>query len=457
MANRNKRLKGLAANAAKLALTIAGFWLLLTHEVGTWNRDPYGVYFAPVEGDVPSIQMDGTTIPPLASREELRSANGYWVDSQHQMVYVRLPHDKDPRSTPLVVAGEPHIGRIPIGHAIADYVQNVDPLPFFGWSLVAMTIKFAGVLASCAGWQLLLRGQGIVFPFWQQGVTSFLIGRFIGTFLPSTIGLDAYTLYEAGRYSNQWHRAIMAKALEKFMGIAGLFTGLLLTLPAGYAVLHGVAGARAGQLTAIIGIFSATLTFSLLLGLARPRRAKNLLDRLGSWLPGPLRRQSDRFLQAAAAYEGQTKLIFGVLLAKFATHFSTAIVYYFTAMAIGVVDVEFIPVVFGSLLQILGTLFSPTMAGEGAREALQALLLSNHLGGAAQAVLSAALGFVAAEAATLWGGAFLWTRKAGWRPTYLLVDGQQVDYSWLKDSDAGFNAEDISAKIGENRSPSAND
>ena len=70
--------------------------------------------------------------------------------------------------------------------------------------------------------------------------------------------------------------------------------------------------------------------------------------------------------------------------------------------------------------------------GEGAREAFQALLLSNQLGGVAQAVLSAALGFIAAEAATLWGGVFLYTRTADRRPSYALVDGKQVDYAWLE-------------------------
>ena len=54
--------------------------------------------------------------------------------------------------------------------------------------------------------------------------------------------------------------------------------------------------------------------------------------------------------------------------------------------------------------------FLTTIVGEGAREALQALLLEKQLGGVAQAVLSGALGFIAAEAATMWGGAFLWTR-----------------------------------------------
>ena len=127
---------------------------------------------------------------------------------------------------------------------------------------------------------------------------------------------------------------------------------------------------------------------------------------------------------------------------KFVTHFTWWS--FSTALAIGVVG-AFV-VVFGSTIQILATLLSPTIAGEGAREAFQALLLKDELGGVAPAVLSGALGFIAAEAATLWGGAFLWTRKAGWRPRYCEVDGVQVDYAWIDDEDdASFDAKELAA------------
>ena len=91
------------------------------------------------------------------------------------------------------------------------------------------------------------------------------------------------------------------------------------------------------------------------------------------------------------------------LLSKFVTHFTTAVVYYFTALAIGVTTAAFWPIVLVPTFKSWATIFSPTIAGEGAREALQALLLEKQLGGVAQAVLSGALGFIAAEAATMWG------------------------------------------------------
>jgi hypothetical protein len=151
----------------------------------------------------------------------------------------------------------------------------------------------------------------------------------------------------------------------------------------------------------------------------------------GRNLPAGVRAQLDTLTRAVGAYRGQLSLLFLALFSKFVTHFTTAVVYFFTALAIGVVGAQFWPIVFGSTIQIMGTIFAPTIAGEGAREAFQALLLSKQLGGVAQAVLSGALGFIAAEAATLWGGAFMWTRKPGRRPPFTLVDGKQVDYAWI--------------------------
>jgi len=352
--------------------------------------------------------------------------------------YLLLTHEID---------GGEGVGRIPIFRAIVDYVGNVNGPTFFFWLFVAMSIKFVGVISSAWGWSLLMRGQKLTFPFWQQIMTAFLIGRFIGTFLPSTIGLDGYTLWEAGRYSNEWHRAVTAKVLEKFIGIAGLFLGILVTLPAGYLVLSQVAGDNALRLAIAIGVLCAGISGSVIIGLVKPQLLRFILGIVGKVLPGGVRHHVDRFTDAVTAYEGQVGLLLKALAAKFVTHFTTAVVYYFTALAIGVTAIEFLPIVFASLIQILGTLFSPTIAGEGAREALQALLLSNYLGGVAQAVLSGALGFIAAEAATMWGGAFLWTRKPGWRPNFVLVDGRQVDYSWIDDeNDEGLNLEEVVAR-----------
>jgi len=331
--------------------------------------------------------------------------------------------------------------RLPIYDAIVEYLPSVDARTFIVFALLAMLVKAVGVVSSAYAWHLLLVGQRIRYPFWSAIMTAFLIGRFIGTFLPSTIGLDGYTLYEAGRYSNQWSRAVTAKALEKFIGLTGLFLGMVLTLPFGYPVLVHVTEQvgrpqAAPLLAALIAAIGGGVSIGVIAILVWPVLLTRLLSLLGRVLPGGVRAQIENLNRAVSAYRGQIGLLFAALFSKFVTHFTTAMVYYFTALAIGVIGAEFWPIVFGSTIQIIATLFSPTIAGEGAREAFQALLLAKHLGGVAQAVLSAALGFMAAEAATLWGGAFLWVRKPGWRPAFTYVDGEQVDYAWIDDSEA---------------------
>jgi len=343
---------------------------------------------------------------------------------------------------------------LPVYETITAYIDKVDvPLEtFILFAALAMGIKFIGVLSSAFAWHLLLIGQGIRFPYWQKIVTSFLIGRFIGTFLPSTIGLDGYTLYEAGRYSNRWPRVITAKGLEKFIGVTGLFLGMVVTLPFGFSVIENVmadlgkpdaAMAMAGAILAVAGGVSAVVV----VGLVKPALLTWGLSLFGRLMPGAIRAKIQQFTEAVSAYEGKIGLLMLALLNKFVTHFTTAVVYFFTALAIGVVGAEFWPVVFGSTIQILATLLSPTIAGEGAREAFQALLLKDELGGVAPAVLSGALGFIAAEAATLWGGAFLWTRKPSWRPRFCKVDGEQVDYAWIDETDSAKFDADALAEI----------
>ena len=429
---------------AKLLFTIAGIMSLLRHPIET------GIVETPIDQNITvQIQWNQTTDKEV----QLKFRN--ITDQSITEITKQLQSGKNDVEIELlagqyIIESERDVqplSKKPIYTAIAIYITKVDGNTFFMFALLAMLIKFVGVLSSALAWHLLLVGQGIVLPYWQTTVTSFLIGRFIGTFLPSTIGLDGYTLYEAGTYSNQWHRVITAKGLEKFVGITGLFLGMILTLPFGYSVLQDVTqkfpSLPPPEIQAlVIGGVAGSISFVVILGLVRPGLLSFALSIVGRFMPSKIQVQVQQFTNAATAYRGKVGLLLLVLLNKFVTHFTTAVVYFFTALAIGVTTASFWPIVFGSNIQILGTLFAPTIAGEGVREAIQALLLDKQLGGVAQAVLSGALGFIAAEAATMWGGAFLWTRTPTWRPTFCLVDGEQVSYDWITEQEI-FDANTI--------------
>ena len=63
----------------------------------------------------------------------------------------------------------------------------------------------------------------LVFNFWHIA-GSFLIGRFLGTFLPSTVGLDSYKLYDAAKFSGHVVPTAAATAVEKVMGLSGIWS-----------------------------------------------------------------------------------------------------------------------------------------------------------------------------------------------------------------------------------------
>ena len=321
---------------------------------------------------------------------------------------------------------------------IADTVAGIDAGTFWAFVAAAAGIKFVGILASMQRWRVLLAGQGIELPF-RHIFGSFLIGRFIGTFLPSTAGLDGYTLYDAARFSGRTIEVTAAKFLEKIIGITGIFLSYLVALPAGIGMFHAILGEERGDLVALLGV-------ALCLGIVGGLLVVLWFPGLVVWgvehlpLPGKARLHGlvRRISHAASAYKSKKSLVVYALGLSFVVHFTTAAMYYFTARAISAPGAEFWPIVLASSIQILATVLSPiTIAGEGIRELAQLVLLQNMIG-AGPAIVSAALGFWAAEALTLGGGWFWWARPAHYTPKWCRVDGRQVDYAEAARAAAAF-------------------
>jgi arylsulfatase A-like enzyme/uncharacterized membrane protein YbhN (UPF0104 family) len=313
--------------------------------------------------------------------------------------------------------------RVVAGRLVLDTLKGLDVGIFLLFCALAACTKFVGILASMYRWQILLRGQSIELPF-EHIFGSFLIGRFIGTFLPSTAGLDGYKLYDAARFSGRTVEVTATTALEKVIGFSGIFLSFLVALPFGIKIF----GPRAGLVAAITVPFCAALIGALLFVLWYPGIVQWFVMHLP--IPGKARLEGlvRRVSRAAAAYRDKKGLVLGAFGLSFVVHFTTAAMYYFTTLAIGAVGVEFWPIAFGSSIQILATVLSPfTIAGEGIREAAQYALLG-HMIGPAQAIVSAALGFWAAEALTLGGAYFWWFRPRHYTPAYCRVDGRQVDW-----------------------------
>jgi arylsulfatase A-like enzyme/uncharacterized membrane protein YbhN (UPF0104 family) len=306
---------------------------------------------------------------------------------------------------------------------VLETLRGIDAGTFWTFCALAAGVKFVGILASMYRWTVLLRGQAIELPF-RHIFGSFLIGRFIGTFLPSTAGLDGYKLYDAARFSGRTVEVTATTVLEKVIGVSGIFLSFLVALPFGIKIF----GERAGTIALLTVPVCAGIIAALLLVLWYPSLVQWLLLHLP--IPGKARLEGLvlRIARSAAAYRDKRGIVVQAFALSFVVHFSTAAMYYFTALAIGARNAEFWPIAFGSSIQILATVLSPfTIAGEGIREAAQYVLLG-HMIGPADAIVSAALGFWAAEALTLVGGIVWWVRPAGYRPEFCLVNGEQVDY-----------------------------
>jgi len=313
---------------------------------------------------------------------------------------------------------------VPAWRLVLDVLQQIDAGTFLLFALIGAVVRFLGVFASMVRWHLVLLGQGIEFPF-RHVFGAFLIGRAIGFFLPSTAGLDAYKLYDAARFSGRTVEVTAGTVLEKVLGITGIFLTFLVALPFGYQIF----GANSGTVAAITVPIAAGVIAGLLVVLFFPGIVQWVLERLP--LPGKARLEGlvIRLSNAAAAYRDKKLLVVGMLVCSFLTHFTTAAMYYFMALAVGAgAKAEFWPIVFGSSIQIFATVIGPTIGGLGVREAAQLLTLGAIIGPGV-AILSATLGFWVGEVPTLFGFLFWVVRGPDYRPGYCRVHGRQVDYA----------------------------
>lgn len=325
---------------------------------------------------------------------------------------------------------------------IRDAIGNIDAGTFWLFVLIATGIKLVGMVSSMYRWQLMLFGQGIELPF-RHIFGSFMIGRAIGTFLPSTAGLDGYTLFDAARFSGKSVEVTAAKFVEKVCGFSGVFMTFLVTLPFGIAIFGDnarfFAMASVPIAAGVIGGLVVTLLF--------PGFVQWILENVPIPAKHRITGLVSRISNSAAAYRSRPGLVLQILFLSFLVHFTTAAMYYFTALAIGASGADFWEVTFGSSIQIFVTVISPfTIAGEGIREAAQYVLLKEQIGGA-EAIVSAALGFWAAEAPTMLGFLFWWARPADYTPAFSRVNGVQVDYAAAARAAASLE-EDVDVRAG---------
>ncbi|MDQ3033412.1 MAG: flippase-like domain-containing protein, partial [Myxococcota bacterium] len=144
------------------------------------------------------------------------------------------------RRARLLLAGKAAISVGLLGWLIADISQRegmdalgarllaLAPLPI----LVAIALHFAAVLSGVARWRVLLDARGLSQPLpWL--LRSFLIGRFVGAFTPSTTGLDGWRGFEIARRTGDVAGSAGVLVVEKLFGLIGMAAVCAVLAPLG--------------------------------------------------------------------------------------------------------------------------------------------------------------------------------------------------------------------------------
>jgi glycosyltransferase 2 family protein len=308
-------------------------------------------------------------------------------------------------------------------HADLDRVGSTLAELNIGWFFVAVAIKGVGILSGIVRWRLMLLGQDIDLKLSNLG-GAYLVGRFFGSFLPSTIGLDAYRTYYASVRSREVAKTVAVTVVEKVIGLLALSFLALAALPFGLRMLNEKALILMGLV--ICGPFVAAVML-----LSQPKwfvRIAEWLKRRGSRFSQSMARMSE----AVARFGTQRGRIGVAILLGLVIHAATSAMYLATAKAVGA-DIPASEILFIGPLMIAATLVPISIAGIGVREGVYVFFLTNIGVPTEQAVLLGFLGFMAGELYSLAGGA-VWALTPAARPEdgYGLTEVVKRAAAWFK-------------------------
>jgi len=252
------------------------------------------------------------------------------------------------------------------------------------WLLFATVIRLTGLFTGIVRWRLLLRGQDLKMPFWYM-TQSWFVGRFIGIFLPGTIGLDGYRLYDSTRYTGEVIKSATVIAVEKLIGFISLTFLVFLTFPLGFRLLN----INLPVLLFILAVLGMFVLVSFLLLLV-PRAVQVLIAVVPA--PAAVRSKVDKLGGAITAYSGRRGLLLAAVACGLWVHLSTCFMFFGTMMAIRAQGTSLLDILFASPIMIYGTVIGPSIGGEGIREIIFVKLLG-ATSGVAASVLFAHLGW----------------------------------------------------------------
>ncbi|MBI5490828.1 MAG: flippase-like domain-containing protein [Deltaproteobacteria bacterium] len=284
---------------------------------------------------------------------------------------------------------------------LKDRLAAIDP----GWTTLAVLAQLAAMACTLGRWKLLLDGQQMVVP-WKHLLGAFMIGRFIGTFTPSTIGLDGYRMYDIAKHSGKVAPAVSVILVEKVIGFFVLSVLVLATLPWGFDILP------TSTLSAVAVLYLIPVTLSLVL-LVKPSLIQRLLGVF--FRPGTkLGKKVETAAAAVTTYEAQRGKLLRAVALGFPVHIFSIFIFIFTGYAIGA-PVSVTEMLFVGPLVITATVLPISLSGLGVREAAFIYLLTKAGVTTTEAALLSFLGYVIGRAISMAGGVVWLARRIGYK------------------------------------------
>jgi len=129
-----------------------------------------------------------------------------------------------------------YLGRMVLSGAIFLYLLNKidwsaarDTLSSlkYGYILLALIPTMVELVLKSVKWRMLLKVKNIRVPFWEI-FKIYYISSFIGTFLPSSLGIDLLRSYSLSRYIKNTHDSVSTVVVDRLLGIISLIFVVLM-------------------------------------------------------------------------------------------------------------------------------------------------------------------------------------------------------------------------------------
>lgn len=248
--------------------------------------------------------------------------------------------------------------------------------------LLAFFVFFLSYVLCFIRWNMLLKAANIRLPK-KRVLISFSGGNFFSLFLPSSIGGDVARSIDLGKHTRKPGEVVATVLLDRVSGYVGLATLLLFSLAAGFPLVKDnpvVLSAAAAIIAVLIAVLLVIFNKFFFTQISK------LLDRPDA---GKIRELLTSLYQEAHYFQKHKKVLLKNLLVSVAIQALAPVVFYITALALGVSNVNlfyfliFIPIIGAtSLLPI-------SIGGFGLRESIAVILFAKAgIGGSTAAAMA---------------------------------------------------------------------